>query len=445
MGISRKARFFILSYVFLIVLAVPTAVKTVAALVCRDPDSSVSGSRVLRNSAGDTATDKVVVFLHGVNGSGESTWLNKTERTYWPALMNDDPQFSHFDVYVASYPSPFVCSAPDITKTATNLRYDLKNTGDYSQIFIIAHSMGGLVAEQMVTDVENDPITLSKFKAVLFFGSPTQGATVASLASIISDNPQYGEMETQSNGYLYLLGKKWGDLLVVRQDAPHPPHSYCAVESYRTEGVPVVPDYMAQFRCDEHESLPVFGNHIEMVKPSGRNDLVYRNTARLILSLSTNSAPQKQPRLKGHNTLQDCWLDGPHCGFQFSTGKVVGQYAETLSADIVLMNQVDQTKITTDSLAMFFASNDSPPYVGGGNKGANAGIVEMPGKELDEVTEAPLLGYIPHWVPVKVGGVYCVRTRDAVHFAKLKITQLTNKSVDFDWEYQPEASRNFQQ
>jgi hypothetical protein len=63
----------------------------------------------LRDGATDMTTDKVVLFLHGVNGSGASTWLNKKEHTYWPKLMNEDPEFSHFDIYVANYPSPLVC------------------------------------------------------------------------------------------------------------------------------------------------------------------------------------------------------------------------------------------------------------------------------------------------------------------------------------------------
>jgi hypothetical protein len=150
---------------------------------------------------------------------------------------------------------------------------------------------------------------------------------------------------------------------------------------------------------------------------------------------------------QGHAKLHDCWLDGQECGFQFSTGSVVPQYPispDVPVSDVVLMNQTNQTVTPTNNPAMLFASNDSPPYTGGGLVGGRAGIIAMEGEsKLDDIHEAPAEGYQPHWFAVRVGGVYCIRTRDGMHYAKILVTSLTNKTIEFVWAYQPDGSRRF--
>lgn len=161
-------------------------------------------------------------------------------------------------------------------------------------------------------------------------------------------------------------------------------------------------------------------------------------------SSSVPAAPPPRPRtMSGHTILKDCWLDAAECGFKFSTAQVVPLPADNFVADIVLMNQTDQTKGEVKTPAMLFAPNDTPPYSGGRDTGAKSGIVTTDATELADVTSAPETGYAHHWYPVKEGGVYVVQTRDGNHFAKIKITDLTNKSIGFDWVYQPLQERDF--
>ena len=145
----------------------------------------------------------------------------------------------------------------------------------------------------------------------------------------------------------------------------------------------------------------------------------------------------------GHVRLRDCWVDGQNCGFQFAVGKVVPIYPAdgVTTGDIFLMNQTDQTHTSTQSPAMLFAPNDSPPYAGGGDVGARGGVAVLTTLKVEDSVTVPMSAYRPHWNPVAVGHVYSILTRDGVHSARIMVTSLTNKSIDFDWVYDPQRAR----
>jgi hypothetical protein len=47
--------------------------------------------------------DSVIVFIHGVLGSGDTTWKNDNGM-YWPSMLAQDETFKDFDIYVHDYP-----------------------------------------------------------------------------------------------------------------------------------------------------------------------------------------------------------------------------------------------------------------------------------------------------------------------------------------------------
>jgi hypothetical protein len=95
--------------------------------------------------------------------------------------------------------------------------------------------------------------------------------------------------------------------------------------------------------------------------------------------------------------------------------------------------------------AEFFLMNDYPPYSDPNAKEhgvQNAGISDMHNQNLDRISEAPISDYIAHYVPPIVGHVYCIRTWDGHHYAKIKISGVEKDRVSFDYVYQTDGSRN---
>ncbi|HRQ39220.1 MAG TPA: hypothetical protein PLD25_15035 [Chloroflexota bacterium] len=92
----------------------------------------------------------------------------------------------------------------------------------------------------------------------------------------------------------------------------------------------------------------------------------------------------------------------------------------------------------------FFLQYDAPPFNNPDiDKDARSGIIAMPQPELNQVSKCPVSGYTYHWAETSLGGVYCVRTRDGVHYAIIKVTAVTHNNLTFTWKYQPDGSRMF--
>ena len=446
---ARRATWAVrIMFLILLILAVPTTLRITSPLYCGEPsDNPDISHHLLRNKAG-ARTDKLIIFIHGVNSSAHSAWLNKHTNAYWPEMFREDEHLNtaerEYDTYLVDYPSPYLCYAPNLETTASGILVDLRNRGllDYKQIFIVAHSMGGLIAENILTSLQNDPKTLSHFKAVFFFGPPTEGSHLATLAAQYSNNLQYSDMRQHGSSYLRDLADKWSRLLQQSDSKAPRPKSICGYENYATSGQQVVnEDYESQYHCDQ--TIPIDTNHLDLVKPATVESRSYANTEAQIISLTEASVPEQISTTSGHAVLQDCWLDALRCGFKFSSAQVVPLADDNFVADVVLMNQTDQNKGEVATPAMLFAPHDSPPYSGGRDKGANSGILEVLGDELSQLKSAPPDGYSFHWFPVKAGALYVIRTRDGLHYAKLKVTELTNKSIAFDWVYQPLESTEF--
>jgi hypothetical protein len=134
-------------------------------------------------------------------------------------------------------------------------------------------------------------------------------------------------------------------------------------------------------------------------------------------------------------------------GFRFSGQSIFNFAAEQIEgwgaadADIGVANPRPDA-----APAEFFLLNDYPPYTDPNAKEhgvENAGIIDMHVQDLDQVTIAPASGYSAHYFKPIVKHIYCVRTRDGHHFAKIKVTGIEKDRISFDYVYQPDGTRNF--
>lgn len=231
--------------------------------------------------ASDHRNKRLIVFIHGIFGSGATSWGNPRTENFWPKMVTEDFRFKDYDIYLVSYKAPYFGGAPNIHEIAGNELGRLRSQKvfeNYQEIYFVTHSMGGLVAKDMLVSLNrgDDVVRLRRIKGVVYLGTPAQGADLAALGAWLSLNPQLGNMEpSQWNAYLQLLEDQWVQLLQDRDKAGATyPKAHCAYETLKTGATIVVPRQMATSRCDGLLH-PMPTNHPGLTTPTGQEDDPY--------------------------------------------------------------------------------------------------------------------------------------------------------------------------
>ncbi|KAI0506067.1 hypothetical protein F5B22DRAFT_651114 [Xylaria bambusicola] len=160
------------------------------------PDNNIYGLRDVHVPE-DAIVD--IVFLHGLNGRADKTFVHGRSGTYWPAdlLPNDIPNARilsfGYDADVATFFGPV--GQNTLQGHASNLVNALgnDNSGTNSiprKIIFVAHSLGGLVVKRALALSEaSADIHLRRMErdtiGVVFLGTPHRGADVASFTTAI--------------------------------------------------------------------------------------------------------------------------------------------------------------------------------------------------------------------------------------------------------------------
>jgi pimeloyl-ACP methyl ester carboxylesterase len=224
---------------------------------------------------GQRSSQKLIIFVHGIAGDASTSWTNRFGRS-WLDLMHDDPAFQDFALVALRYNCNFT-----IEEVAETLRKQIEDEGvflKFSEIYFIAHSMGGLVIKRMLATL-NRPTQLDKLrriKAALFISTPTQGAPLADIGAIFRwCNPQIGDLRpADRNAYLQSVENDW--LRLIRDRAADMfPLTYGAYELRSTYALDVVTRIYAASHYDDN-LYAVDEDHISIVKPADSNAPIYK-------------------------------------------------------------------------------------------------------------------------------------------------------------------------
>jgi pimeloyl-ACP methyl ester carboxylesterase len=228
----------------------------------------VKSSYILQGTHGNAI---VVVFVHGVFGTKDETWLNPGSGASFPELLANDPELKgKLDVFAFEFFTPRFGAAPSIVDLADQLRGALDDHRifeDHKQTVFLAHSMGGIVVRQFLLNNQN---RISNVPMIFFYATPTNGSDLASIAKFASVNPQFrGMVPLESNDLLQSIQSMWLSSNSAKSIA-----SYCGVEELPTLGVMVVPRSSATALCNRGLD-PFSTDHINIVKPTDRSDPRY--------------------------------------------------------------------------------------------------------------------------------------------------------------------------
>jgi hypothetical protein len=140
-----------------------------------------------------TASDTVIVFVHGVNANAASTWMRRqpdvpADTSFWPNIVAHDPRFRGVGIYVAGYPADKQPDGGGMTPSAAidrvikGFRRTARDTVPvlrHRQIIFVTHSLGGIITRgvlrQLSSELRNTDIGL------VLIASPANGSDVASI------------------------------------------------------------------------------------------------------------------------------------------------------------------------------------------------------------------------------------------------------------------------
>jgi len=241
--------------------------------------SIVAGCGCLSARA-DDLKPRVIVFVHGIHGSRE-TW-RAPNGAYWPQLIQTDPRFQKSDVVVAEYPTPSMRGKLSSVQLAQILWEGLQRqrVWEHSEIVFIAHSLGGILTEEMLL---NHPDDAAHVRFIVSYATPHEGSFVANLARIYDSDPLLTDLrESNDNSFLMDLEQRWRSTPSVATI-----HRYCAFETLDTAAgagvgrylgahTRVVTYYSATYGCDtDTPPQRIVADHIDIARPADRSAPAY--------------------------------------------------------------------------------------------------------------------------------------------------------------------------
>ena len=249
-------------------------------LELKDPNASqIENSKglnevktIFRESPG---ANNLLLFIHGFSGEAGDTF------GAIPEMLMNDSRMDGWDMKPFGY-SQFItpemgkdvwAGVEDIDRISKNLCTSVKYKFDkYDRIAIVAHSLGGLVAQRAILDFKEE--YRSKLSHLILLGTPSGGIPPAQLKNIWND--KYKGMSSEGN-FIRTLRKDWND----RYQGEYP-FTLKVVAAIDDEFVAIDSCY-GPFNSDHHVTID--GKHLSMVKPKDENDDCYN----LIQSTLTGS------------------------------------------------------------------------------------------------------------------------------------------------------------
>ncbi len=236
----------------------------------------------------------LILFIHGFTGS-HATWKNSQGLSFAEILLKDDYISDNFDVasyeYFTKLADLFATTSStysrvknfflggvaktqknlEINELSNNLRDEIRfRLGQYENIYVIAHSMGGLLTKSLVVnDIKSSGI--SRIKLFISLAVPHQGASLASLGSMISSNLQIKNLNSVSS-YIGTLTEAW----IKLEGKPTTKYFYGSYDSFVTktsaEAIEIV----------DKDVISVKEDHLSISKPEDSNSIVVSASVQFI-------------------------------------------------------------------------------------------------------------------------------------------------------------------
>jgi pimeloyl-ACP methyl ester carboxylesterase len=224
-----------------------------------------------------------VIFVHGLGGDPFSTWWHDPDqlKDSWPFWLAEEvPEVQVHSLEYEASPSKWLGPAMPLTDRATNVLTVLETHGiGRRPIVFICHSLGGLLAKQMLRDAEDTSVEgwraiAAQTKTIVFLATPHAGSDHATwlhrLGTLLRASRAIEDLRAH-DAHLRNLNT-W-----YRENAPGLSIStHCFFETYPTRIGMIVSPTSADPGISGVLPRSVDADHVSICKPKSRRDLVYR-------------------------------------------------------------------------------------------------------------------------------------------------------------------------
>lgn len=262
-----------------------------------------------------TETNSVVIFVHGVMGDSIETWRPSSSSQGWPQLLTSDDDMPNVDVLSVGYRSKPLERSQNIEELSNSIMQALQDRSvfkKYDNVIFVVHSMGGLITKRFLVTLRAENIEqFNKVKGIIFFSTPSGGADIARVASWLSSNEQFGDMEPSDfNSSLQILDNDWKRLLRLRTSESPFPKSFCAYETLSTSTLKVVPRSTSEQGCD-NTPLAFDRDHLSIVKPFSKDDDLHIFLRARIQDIIETTTEAQQSNLENPLINLTCGIEPP--------------------------------------------------------------------------------------------------------------------------------------
>jgi hypothetical protein len=254
--------------------------------------------RGLQKIAGCDNVDRAVdiVFIHGLGGDSWTTWMKDKDdiATFWPTWVVED--FSQVGLWTLGYAasgSKWKEESMPLADRGNQVLELLHSDGlGERPLVFITHSMGGIVAKQILRHAESFGVSrwetiLKQTQGIAFIATPHSGAHIANFAELARAVYRTNEHVEELAAHDPRLRELHGWFLHFQRRQNLICRSYCEKREVRPEisllgiklprGVLVVDETSAEPNIPGERAIPLDEDHISICKPSSRSDDLYKS------------------------------------------------------------------------------------------------------------------------------------------------------------------------
>ncbi len=224
------------------------------------------------------SSNSAILFLHGFSGDAENTFSQA------PNLLMANKEMDGWDMFPLGYggnvnpemgKNIWACST-DIKRNSDYLLTSIRNKfSKYKRIAIVAHDLGGIVAQQAL--LEFDKKDLDRISAVLFYGTPSNGLPEIQLKNFFTYGNDVKELK-EGSPYMRKLRDDWENKFKNKY-----PFTFKTIAATKDQYVPISSSLEPFLK--EYQEV-VEGDHFTMVKIENEKNDSYQ----ILLNTLTNKS-----------------------------------------------------------------------------------------------------------------------------------------------------------